>query len=250
MGNDVAYKGPGRSFSQGTRINLRVVVGDGWQTLFHEENRVVSAFVWPADCCLRIRSDNPDSAVIHRCWLRPLTVQDLAACESPIAPVHLTLNARETAERMALILCAISRPRTGRRFAVKTTNTPMAWLPPGEFVMESRDPKDAGRHRVRLTKGYWMAQIEVTQGEYGKVTGANPSRVTGSPYLPVDWVAWDDAAAYCRKLTDTEPRSGSAAGRVRIPPTDRSGVGIRLPSRLRTGFQCAGRVGLVAGPRR
>ena len=86
------------------RINLRVVVGDGWQTLFHEEDRVGSAFAWPADCCLRILSDNPDSAVIHRCWLRPLTVQDLAACEWPIAPSRLTLDARETAARLALIL--------------------------------------------------------------------------------------------------------------------------------------------------
>ncbi len=101
--HDVAYTGPGRSFTLGMRINLRVVVGDGWQTLFHEEDRVASTFAWPADCCLRILSDNPDSAVIHRCSLRPVTVQDLAACEWPIAPSHLTLNAHETAERMALI---------------------------------------------------------------------------------------------------------------------------------------------------
>ncbi len=49
-----------------------------------------------------------------------------------------------------------------------------------------------------------MAQIEVTQGAYEKVTGANPSRFTGSPYLPVDWVPGDEAAAHCRKLTDLE----------------------------------------------
>jgi serine/threonine protein kinase len=152
--NDVAYTGPGRSFTPGVRINLRVVVGDGWQTLFHEEDRVASTFAWPADCCLRILSDNPYSAVIHRCSLRPLTVQDLAACEWPIAPSHLTLNAHETAERMAPILGRYpTRPRAGRRFAVKTTNTPMGWIPSGEFEMESRDPKDGGRHRVRLTKG-------------------------------------------------------------------------------------------------
>ena len=34
------------------------------------------------------------------------------------------------------------------------------------------------RHRVKLTSGYWMAQTEVTQGEFSKVDGANPSRVT------------------------------------------------------------------------
>jgi serine/threonine protein kinase/formylglycine-generating enzyme required for sulfatase activity len=227
--NDTAIFGPARSFPVGTRVNLRVVVGDGWQTLFLEEDRVGSAFAWPADCCLRIRSDNPDSAVIHRCWLRPLTVQDNAACEWPIAPSHLTLNAHETAERLALILARYpARPRSGRRFALKTTNTPMAWIPPGEFVMESRDPKDAGRHRVRLTKGYWMAQIEVTQREYNKLTGANPSRFAGSPYLPVDSVAWDQAAAYCRKLTDLEREAG------RLP----AGYEYRLPTEAEWEYAC------------
>jgi len=227
--NDVAYIRTGRSYTLGMRINLRVVVGDGWQTLFHEENRVGSAFAWPADCCLRILSDDPDSAVIHRCSLRPLTVQDLAACEWPIAPSHLTLNAPETAARLAVILARYpTRPRAGRRFALKTTNTPMAWIPPGEFEMGSRDPNDERRHRVRLTKGYWVAQIEVTQREYNKVTGANPSRFAGSPYLPVDWVAWDQAAAYCRKLTDLEREGG------RLP----AGYEYRLPTEAEWEYAC------------
>ena len=104
----------------------------------------------------------------------------------------------------------------------------MAWIPPGDFEMGSRDPKDEGRHRVRLTKGYWMAQIEVTQGEYSKVTGANPSRVTGSPYLPVDWVAWDEAAAYCRKLTELEREAD------RLP----AGYEYRLPTEAEWEYAC------------
>ncbi len=181
--NDMANAHPAGSYTRGKRIKLRVVLGDGWQALFHEEKRVALAFAWPTDCSLRILSDDPDSAVIHRCSLRPLTDQDLAACESSIAPSHLTLDARETAARLAVILARYpARPRAGRRFALKTTNTPMAWIPPGEFEMGSRDPKNAGGHRVRLTKGYWMAQIEVTQREYHQVTGANPSRFAGSPY--------------------------------------------------------------------
>ncbi len=227
--NDIVWLGPERSFTPGTRINLKVVVGDGWQTLFHEEDRVGSNFAWPADCGLRILSDDPDSAVIHRCRLRPLTVQDLAACEWPIAPSRLALDARETAARLALILARYpARPRAGRSFALKTTNTPMAWIPPGEFEMGSRDPKDDGRHRVRLTKGYWMAQIEVTQREYDKMTGANPSRFAGSPYLPVDWVAWDQAAAYCRKLTDLENEAG------RLP----AGYEYRLPTEAEWEYAC------------
>jgi formylglycine-generating enzyme required for sulfatase activity len=106
----------------------------------------------------------------------------------------------------------------------------MVWIRPGEFEMGSPDPNNEleRRHRVRLTRGYWIAQVEVTQGEYSKVTGANPSRVTGSPYLPVDWVAWDQAAEYCRKLTNLEHNAG------RLP----RGYEYRLPTEAEWEYAC------------
>jgi len=198
-----------RDFAPEHRIGMRLVVGDGRQTLFHEDKPILSASAWPTDCCLRICTDSPDSAVIHRCSLRPLTEQDVAACGWTTPPTNLALNAAEAAARLAKISEGYpARPKAGERFAVKTTGTPMAWIPPGEFDMGSRKPEvRAPLHRVRLTKGHWMAQVEVTQGEFLSVTGANPSRVTGSPYLPVDWVAWDQAVAYCRKLSDLERKN-------------------------------------------
>jgi len=199
-----------RDFAPERRISLKLVAGDGVQTLFHENNRVLSVECWPTDCYLKIWSETPDSAVIHRCSLRPLTEQDVAACGWTTPPTELAFKAGDAAERLAKISEGYPpRPKTGERFAVKTTGTPMAWIPPGEFEMGSRDPKNERepRHRVRLTRGYWMAQVEVTQGEFSKVTGANPSRVTGSSYLPVDWVAWDQAAEYCRKLTNLEHKA-------------------------------------------
>jgi formylglycine-generating enzyme required for sulfatase activity len=104
----------------------------------------------------------------------------------------------------------------------------MAWIKPGEFVMGTADPKDEGRHRVRLTKGYWMAQVEVTQGAYEGLMNVNPSRITGSPYLPVDWVAWDQAVAFCRKLTEVERQAG------RLP----SGYEYRLPTEAEWEYAC------------
>jgi serine/threonine protein kinase/formylglycine-generating enzyme required for sulfatase activity len=213
----------------GTRISLKLVVGDGSQALFQDDAPVLSAGGWPTDCCLRIWSGNPDSAVIHRCSLRPLTAQDVAACGWPIPPSRLPVNVRESGTRLrALSYGYRARPTDRKRFAIKTTGTPMAWIPPGEFEIGSRDPKDEARHRVRLTKGYWMAQTEVTQGEYSKVTGSNPSRVTGSPYLPVDWVAWDEAVAYCRKVTDMERQEG------RLP----AGYEYRLPTEAEWEYAC------------
>ncbi len=225
----VATVGKSRDFALGERINLKLAVGDGRQTLFHGGAPILSTGCWPTDCSLRIWSQTPDSVVIHRCSLRPLTRQDVVACDWPIPPTRLSLDSRDAAARLGLIFAGYAtRARARKRFVVKTTGTPMAWVPPGAFAMGSRDPTDHGRHRVRLTKGYWMAQIEVTQGEYRKVTGANPSRVTGSPYLPVDWVAWDEAVAYCRKLNELEREAD------RLP----AGYEYRLPTEAEWEYAC------------
>jgi formylglycine-generating enzyme required for sulfatase activity len=222
-------------FAPEQRISLRVVVGDGRQALFHDNKRIIPAtaqWIVPTDCCLRIRSETPDSAVIHRCSLRPLTAEDVAACGWTTPPTELALNVDEAAKRLAKISEGYpARPKVRQNFAVKTTGTPMAWIPPGEFVMGNRNsnhPAYDVPHRVRLTRGYWMAQVEVTQGEFSKVTGANPSRVIGSPYLPVDWVAWDQATAYCRKLTLLEHKAG------RLRP----GYVYRLPTESEWEYAC------------
>ncbi len=236
-------------------ISLKLAVGDGKQTLFHENKPILSADCWPTDCCLVLWSGTPDSAVIHRCSLRPLTAKDVADCGWTNPPTDLAVTLDEEAARRARIseafggadkqpnerynaaarLAKISEgypawPEAGKRFAVTTTGTPMTWIPPGEFEMGSRAPNDEGngRHRVRLTKGYWIAQVEVIQGEYNKVAGGNPSRITGSPYLPVDWVAWDQAAAYCRKLTDLERKAGRLPG----------GYEYRLPTEAEWEYAC------------
>jgi len=221
--------GGSRDFAPGSRVRLTVVAGDGMQVLFQEKERVLDALSWPTDCSLRIWSVNPDSAVIDRCSLRPLTARDAAACGWPIPPSSLAFDAGVAPGRLRQISRRYpEQPQAGKRFAVKTTGTPMAWIPPGDFRMGSRDPKDEGRHRVRLTKGYWIAQIEVAQAEYSLIAGANPSRVTGSPYLPVDWVTWDQATAYCRKLTDLERKAG------RLP----AGYEYRLPTEAEWEYAC------------
>jgi serine/threonine protein kinase/formylglycine-generating enzyme required for sulfatase activity len=244
-----------RHLAPDRRVGLKLAVGDGVQTLFLDGSRILSAGCWPTDCSLRISSETPDSAVIHRCSLRPLTEQDAAACGWTIPPTDLAVTLALEAARRARVaeafggadrqpaetydaaarLAAISRgypaqPKPGGRFAVKTTGTPMVWIPPGDFEMGSDEPsyEATPRHRVRLTKGYWMAQVEVAQGEYSKLTGTNPSRIKGSPYLPVDWVAWDQAVAYGRKLTDLERKES------RLP----AGYEYRLPTEAEWEYAC------------
>ena len=66
------------------------------------------------------------------------------------------------------------------------------------------------QHTVTLTRGFWMADHEVTQGEYQAVMGSNPSYFQGYPNRPVENLSWDEAVSYCQKVTNLE----RAAGRI------------------------------------
>lgn len=68
-----------------------------------------------------------------------------------------------------------------------------------------------GMALVRLPSGLIVGKFEVTQGEYRKVTGNNPSRLIQDDNHPVQWVTRDEALEFCRKLTEMEQGSLGAA---------------------------------------
>ena len=85
-----------------------------------------------------------------------------------------------------------------------------------------------GREDVRISRGYWIGQHEVTQALWKEVTGTNPSRITGSPFLPVNHVSWSEACEFCERLTDRERAVG------RCP----DGYAYRLPTEAEWEFAC------------
>ncbi len=79
-------------------------------------------------------------------------------------------------------------------------------IPAGSFDMGA----DAGFddqvpvHRVTISKDFFLAVTEVTQGQYEAVMDDNPSQHAGPGELPVDTVSWLKAVEFCEKLSEKE----------------------------------------------
>jgi formylglycine-generating enzyme required for sulfatase activity len=85
-------------------------------------------------------------------------------------------------------------------------------IPPGEFMMGSPESDDeAGDnekppHEVKITKPFYLGGHEVTQEQYEKVMGENPSNFKGAGN-PVERVSWNDAAEFCKRLSAEEGKT-------------------------------------------
>jgi formylglycine-generating enzyme required for sulfatase activity len=120
-----------------------------------------------------------------------------------------------------LLIPAFASP-SGEKEITNSIGMKLVLVPPGEFLMGSPDSDKDGQqdekpqHRVRITRPFYLGATEVTQGQYRAVTGVNPSYFKGSGDLPVEWISWEDARAFCDKLNAREkPQLGGA--RYRLP---------------------------------
>ncbi len=144
-------------------------------------------------------------------------------------------------------------PVIGKSWTVPGLGLEMVWIQPGSFVMGSPEG-ETGRcwnekqHRVTLTKGYWLGKYPVTQRQWQDLMGHNPSHfVTGkvlkkegfftsavfmsdSSNCPVESISWEDAVAFCERLSKKEGRH------------------YRLPTEAEQEYACrAGTIGPYAG---
>jgi formylglycine-generating enzyme required for sulfatase activity len=107
-------------------------------------------------------------------------------------------------------------------------------IPKGTFMMgspesEERRVGNETQHEVTISKDYYLGVYEVTQAQYEKMMGKNPSRFQGdnlrgdslrrdSTNHPVEQVSWGDAVKFCKKLSDLPEEK--KAGRVYRLPTE------------------------------
>jgi formylglycine-generating enzyme required for sulfatase activity len=108
-------------------------------------------------------------------------------------------------------------------------------VPAGKFTMGSPKSEvergdDEAQHPVEITRPFYMGVHLVTQEEYAKVMGRDPSWFSSSgsarqkvkgldtSRFPVDNVSWRDAQQFCEKLTTLDRKTGKA--RVYRLPTE------------------------------
>ena len=125
----------------------------------------------------------------------------------------------------------------------------MVLIPPGEFMMGSsneevdhllkeakatnmndlcfkRIPSESPRHRVRITHPFYLGVHEVTQTEFQRVMGNNPSYFSAAgegkltevdtSQFPVEQLLWNEAQGFCRRFSESQKES-SAGRRYRLP---------------------------------
>jgi formylglycine-generating enzyme required for sulfatase activity len=103
-------------------------------------------------------------------------------------------------------------------------------IPNGTFMMGS-PIEEEGRydnevqHKVTISRDYYLGVTEVTQGQYEKVMGTNPSKFQkqvilnkDSSMYPVEKVSWEDAVSFCKRLSELPDEK--TAGRVYRLPTE------------------------------
>ena len=78
----------------------------------------------------------------------------------------------------------------------------MVQLPGGWFTMGDEDEVDAKPHEV-FVSSFYIDKYPVTQEEYRRVMGENPSRWKASKN-PVEQVSWSKAARYCNARSRLE----------------------------------------------
>jgi len=128
---------------------------------------------------------------------------------------------------LALASCAGPTPGTAQTgdaaarqagdVVVSPTGIAAAWIPAGTFTMGSPDDESGRRdnespqRQVTIGEGFWMGVFPVTQEEWERVMGNNPSHFHANPAAgetqerrPVEMISWYDALVFANRLSIME----------------------------------------------
>jgi len=102
----------------------------------------------------------------------------------------------------------VGKREAGARWSDPGIGMVFRYIPAGTFWMgspasEAGREDDEQRHKVRITRGYWMGETEVTQGQWKAVMASNPSSFSGcGEDCPVESVSWFEAVKFANALSN------------------------------------------------
>jgi uncharacterized protein (TIGR02996 family) len=125
-------------------------------------------------------------------------------------PAHAERRVRDLLAAGVMPCVPVLENSIGMRFAL---------IPPGSFLMgspedeEGRQSDEGPQHEVQISRPFYLGVFPVTQEQYQKVMRRKPSyfrpsggkgKVKGldTGNFPVEHVSWEDAAAFCRRLSE------------------------------------------------
>ncbi|MHC4505953.1 MAG: SUMF1/EgtB/PvdO family nonheme iron enzyme, partial [Planctomycetota bacterium] len=88
-------------------------------------------------------------------------------------------------------------------------------VPAGEFSMGDEDVAKPV-HNVKITKPFYLGKYEVTQAQYERVMGVNPSEFKGAGF-PVENVSWADTQKFVAKANALLTQSDGPRYTFRLP---------------------------------
>ncbi len=80
-------------------------------------------------------------------------------------------------------------------------------IEPGTYTRGATEGNARPKHKVTISRMFWISRSEVTQDQYYVIMRVNPSRDKGK-LLPIARVPWVDANTFCRHLTKREREAG------------------------------------------
>ncbi len=111
----------------------------------------------------------------------------------------------ESEQKKAAAAVASSAPKQGDVITDDATGMKLVYVPGGCFNMGSSSDdadhyEDEGPVHEVCVDGVYMGKYEVTQGQWEKVMGSNPSNFKKGGNYPVERVSWNDAQDFIKKL--------------------------------------------------
>ena len=228
--NGVFWECEPRSMDRGRRLTFKLFYMPRHQALAENGEIIFHTGAPPLDLHLRIETANDMAVTIHRCEFRPWTRADSLRQKWPVLQSKIDADWRETALRLYDRNFGLSdNPRTAgeKGFVVPTTGIAMQWVPAGSFERVAGGDA-ADKAKISISHGFWVSQYETTQLAWMTLMAANPSHTTGSPFLPVDSVGWEDVGRFCSLLNQQEAHA------KRVPPN----YAYRLPTEFEWEYAC------------